>query len=227
MTPSTRYAGRVRGLVVAKAPVPGRVKTRLGASVGPEAAGALAAAALLDTVAALTAAFGAGRCTLALDGRIDDGLDPTRLASATAGWSVVAQRGEGLGVRLAAAHADAGPGPVVQVGMDTPQLSAPLLREVAKGLEAEDAVLGLADDGGWWVLALRDPGHAAALVDVPMSTPETGEATLAALRARGLSVALAPTLRDVDTGADAALVAAAAPGTAFGAAWSELVGGRR
>ena len=54
-----------------------------------------------------------------------------------------------------------GPGPTVQVGMDTPQLTAADLREVAAAAATGDAVLGPAADGGWWVLALSDPAAAA------------------------------------------------------------------
>ncbi|MBU2074873.1 MAG: hypothetical protein KJ938_10585, partial [Actinobacteria bacterium] len=58
--------GPVRALVLAKAPVAGHVKTRLGADVGLGRAAELAAAALLDTVEACTAAYGAEHCHLAL-----------------------------------------------------------------------------------------------------------------------------------------------------------------
>src|SRR4029453_11110138 len=59
-------AGLMRALVVAKAPVAGRVETRLGAVIGMEAAARVAAAALLDTLAVCRAAF--DECHLALDG---------------------------------------------------------------------------------------------------------------------------------------------------------------
>ena len=216
------YDARV--LVVAKAPVPGRVKTRLGATLGMADAARLAAAALLDTVVAATAAVGADRCVLALDGDLSTAVDGAALTDAVRGWTVVPQRGDGLAERLAAAHADAGPGPVVQVGMDTPQVTAALLLEVAAGLDRAGAVLGAAADGGWWVLALRDPGRAELLRGVPMSTPETGAATLSALVAAGLTVGATATLRDVDHHDDAAAVAASAPGSAFARAWAEVSG---
>ena len=88
-------------------------------------------------------------------------------------------------------------------------------------------MLGPADDGGWWVLALRDPAEARVLATVPTSTPETGERTREALRQRGLTVGAAPCLRDVDTAFDAAAVAAEAPGSRFAEAWSLVTGGVR
>ena len=69
--------------------------------------------------------------------------------------------------------------------MDTPQLTAGSARQragAAAPAGRADAVLGPADDGGWWALGLRDPGHAAVLRGVPMSTAEHRALTLAALR---------------------------------------------
>jgi uncharacterized protein len=192
---------RTQLLVIAKAPIPGRVKTRLCPPCGPEEAARVAEAALVDSLDAADAAPVCHR-TVVLDGRW----------TAPSGWRTVPQRGEGLAVRLAHAYEDtAWPGTAsLLIGMDTPQLGPALLTDAARRLAAGtvDAVLGLAEDGGWWALGLRDPRHGEALRGVPMSTPHTGAATLAVLRARGLSVAALPVLRDVDTAADAWAVAA-------------------
>lgn len=182
-------------LLMAKTPVPGRVKTRLCPPCTPEQAAAVAVAALADTVDAVTAAP-ARRRVLVVDGDL----------AAPAGWDRVGQRGADLGARLANAFSDTGGG--LLVGMDTPQLQAPLLRLAAVLLGRADAVLGPADDGGWWALGLRDPAHAEVLRDIATSTPTTGADTLAALRRRGLRVSMLPRLRDVDTAADAHAVAA-------------------
>lgn len=206
-------------LVVAKAPVAGQAKTRLGAEVGMAAAAELAAAALLDTLAAAAAYAGPGRCHVALAGDLADGAAADELRRALDGWVVRPQIGGGFDERLAHAHADV-PGPVVQVGMDTPQLTPALLAEVVAGLASHDAVLAPAEDGGWWALALRDPGAAGALRGVPMSTPETYVATRAALEDAGLSVGTASTLVDVDEVDDAHRVAAAAPSTRFARRWT-------
>jgi rSAM/selenodomain-associated transferase 1 len=212
-----------RVLVVAKAPVVGRVKTRLGAEVGLSVAAELAAAALLDTIATCREAFGAGGCLLALSGDLADAVHGDEIVRALDGWTVTQQRGLGFAERLANAHVDvpAG-GPVVQVGMDTPQLTAAALLEAADGLAHHDAVLGPADDGGWWVLGLRAPSAATALRDVPMSTPTTYADTRAALAAAGLDVGATAALRDVDTVADAEVVVREAPDGRFAQAWREV-----
>jgi glycosyltransferase A (GT-A) superfamily protein (DUF2064 family) len=214
---------KVRVLVVAKAPVAGRVKTRLGAEIGMAAAAEVAAAALLDTMAACRDAFGPDACLLSLSGDFADAVRGDELIRATDGWSVARQRGSTFAERLANSHLDVPPGgSVVQVGMDTPQLTATLLGEVAAAVEEHDAVLGPAEDGGWWVLALRRPVAARSLHDVPMSTPTTYDDTRRALVSEGLDVGVASTLRDVDTAADADAVAAHARDGQFARAWREV-----
>jgi len=192
-------------VVLAKEPVPGRVKTRLQPPFSPTEAAALAEAALADTLAAVRRTP-AGRRVLALAGR------PGRWLPA--GFEVVPQPAGGLDGRIAAALGGCR-GPCLLIGMDTPQLTPDLLDV---GWAGADACLGLARDGGYWAIGLRAPapGLAARLLHgVPMSTPDTGAAQLDRLRAAGLRVRLLPPLRDVDTAADARAVAATAPGTRF------------
>ncbi|MEV0135834.1 DUF2064 domain-containing protein [Dactylosporangium sp. NPDC050688] len=195
----------VQLLLLAKAPVPGRVKTRLCPPWTPEQAAGVAAAALADTVDALTATPAVAR-TLVLDHGEGTGAAPP-------GWRLAAQRGGPLGERIAAAYLDTAlPGVAsLLVGMDTPQLTPAHLGAAAALLAGTDAVLGPAWDGGWWLLGLRDPRAGGAVTGVPMSTARTAADTVTALRGRGLSVARTATLRDVDTVADAVAVAAAGP----------------
>jgi rSAM/selenodomain-associated transferase 1 len=192
-------------IVIAKAPVPGRVKTRLCPPCTPRQAAALAEAALRDTLDAALRSRAARR-VLALDGAPGPWLPP--------GFEVLPQRGDGLAERLANAFADAG-GPAFLVGMDTPQLTPQLLDA---GLEAcADAVLGLTYDGGYWGIGLRAPDR-AVFAGVPMSAAVTGAFQRARLEQLGLATARLPALRDVDTIADAEAVARAAPHTRFAAA---------
>ncbi|WP_235561897.1 DUF2064 domain-containing protein [Marmoricola sp. Leaf446] len=213
-------------LVVAKAPVPGRVKTRLGASIGMEAAAELAAASLLDTLAACAAAYPAGRRHLALDGDLAEARRGQELRDALEGWQVHPQRGDGLAEKLGAAHADVAAvsgGPVVQVGMDTPHAPVETLQAAADLLVGpDDAVLGPAHDGGWWLLGVAGPHLLVHLPEVPMSTDATGAGTLDALARAGGHVHQVEALRDVDELDDASAVAQAAPQSRFAHAFAAL-----
>ena len=192
----------VVALVVAKAPVPGLAKTRLAASIGDRAAADIAAAALLDTLDAVAAAPVQAR-VVAMTGDLDAACASDEIRSRLDAFTVVPQRGDDFAERLANAHVDAaaaaGNRRVLQIGMDTPQVSAEMHRRMRAGTLGTDAVLGLADDGGWWVLGVSDASMADCLREVPMSRPDTGALTLAALYAKGFHVDLVAELADVDT----------------------------
>jgi uncharacterized protein len=199
-------------LVIAKAPVPGKVKTRLSPPCTPEQAAELAGAALADTLAAAAEARAARRI-LVLDGEPGSWVPE--------GFAVLPQRGEGLAERLAAAFEDAG-GPAFLVGMDTPQLTPALLNAGLAALDAgADAVFGASLDGGYWAIGLRrsDP---AVFRGVPMSDSSTGLAQRARLAELELQTMILPPLLDVDTIDDARAVAAAAPETRFAGVLGQL-----
>jgi hypothetical protein len=195
-------------LVIAKQPVPGRVKTRLVPPCTHAQAAALAEAALADTLHTV-ATVPARRRVLVLDGEPGPWLPP--------GFDVVPQCGGPLDERLAGAFA-AVSGPALLIGMDTPQVTRELL---AVDWQGADAVFGPAADGGFWALGLRVPDP-ALLRGVPMSTASTGAVQRARLVAAGLRVADLPRLRDVDTAADAAAVALEAPRSRFAGLVREL-----
>jgi len=200
-------------LVVAKAPVPGLAKTRLAATVGDAAAADIAAAALLDTLDAVASAPVAARI-VAMTGELGAASRSAAITDRLRAFTVIDQRGDDFADRLANAHADAariGGLPVLQIGMDTPQVTADLLAECAEALAGADAVLGMAHDGGWWALGVGSPESAECLRTVPMSTAETGAVTLAALRDTGLDVRLLTELSDVDTVDDVGRVRRACP----------------
>ena len=195
-------------LVMAKQPVPGRVKTRLVPPCTYEQAAALAEAALADTLHTLLT-VPARRRVLVLDGRPGPWLPP--------GFDVVPQCGGPLDERLAGAFA-AVRGPALLIGMDTPQVTPGLL---TVDWRTADAVFGPAADGGFWALGLRVPDP-ALIRGVPMSTPSTGAIQRSRLVTAGLCVADLPRLRDVDTAADAMAVARQAPRSRFAARAREL-----
>ncbi|MGW3122806.1 TIGR04282 family arsenosugar biosynthesis glycosyltransferase [Streptomyces sp. NPDC001107] len=188
-------------LVIAKEPVPGRVKTRLCPPYTPEEAATLAEAALTDTLHTVLQTP-AQRRILVLQGYPGPWLPP--------GFEVEPQISGGLDERIAAAFAHCDDGPALLVGMDTPQLTADLLAPV--GQDGHDAWFGPAADGGFWALGFADPARAGDLVrGVPMSTDRTGAVQRLRLLEAGLDVGVLPVLRDVDTAADAASVVSSCP----------------
>ncbi|MDI3402240.1 TIGR04282 family arsenosugar biosynthesis glycosyltransferase [Streptomyces cavernicola] len=200
-------------IVIAKEPLPGRVKTRLTPPFTPAQAALLAEAALADTLHAV-AATPARRRLLVLEGRPGRWLPP--------GFDVVPQCGGGLDERLAGAFA-ACTGPALLIGMDTPQVT-PALLDVQ--LTYGEAVFGPAEDGGFWALGMAEPDP-SLVRGVPMSAAETGVVQRARLVGAGLRVRDLPCLRDVDTAADAVAVAARAPSGRFAAELSRVRGGVR
>ncbi|HYN50065.1 MAG TPA: TIGR04282 family arsenosugar biosynthesis glycosyltransferase [Thermoleophilaceae bacterium] len=201
-------------VVIAKAPAPGRSKTRLCPPCTPAQAAALAEAALSDTLAAV-AACPARRRVLALDGEPGSWLP--------SGFELVEQRGNGLGERLAHALAAAG-GPALVVGMDTPQLTPGLLQHAAAALGSDnvDAVLGPALDGGYWTIGLKRP-DAEVFSGIPMSDADTCRAQCGRLDELGLRWKELMPLNDVDTFADARLVARIDQRTRFAATLQALL----
>jgi rSAM/selenodomain-associated transferase 1 len=198
-------------IVIAKAPEPGRCKTRLSPPCTSDQAALLAAAALQDTLEAVAGSH-ARRKVVALDGDAGHWLP--------SGFEVVAQRGRGLDERLEAAFVDVAE-PALLVGMDTPQLTAALLNDSLATLEKTDAVLGHTVDGGFWAVGLQR-SIPWAFAGVPMSTAWTGAAQQRRLESLGLRVATLPVMNDVDYISDAIDVAEQAVESNFAATFRAL-----
>ena len=187
--------------VIAKAPVPGQVKTRLSPPCTPEQAAQVAAAALADTLTAVeeVARITGARRVLLLDGDRQEWMP--------AAFEVVAQRGAGLEERLRNGFLDLGPG--VIIGMETPHIAVALTDAIAAARRGVDSI-GLATDGGYWMIGLcaASASVAHALFDqIPMSGTHTGLAQLRRLHAHGRQVRLLPMARDLDTFDDLRAVA--------------------
>ena len=201
MSAPTRVAGTM--MVIAKTPVVGRVKTRLCPALDPADACRVAWACLFDTLDE-AAAVPADRHVLVLDGDPGLWIPP--------GWDVIPQRGGDLAERLIGAFTDVG-GAAVVIAMDTPQCRAATLGRALGALAADaDAALGLALDGGYWLLGLRagiDPEP--VFRGIPMSCDCTGAAQRRRLVELGLRVEDVEPLRDVDIVEDVFAVADLVP----------------
>ena len=154
-------SGRATIILIAKAPVAGRVKTRLCPPCTPLEAAMLAEAALRDTLEVIASTPATAR-VIALDGAAGPWIPD--------GFVIVPQLGRGLDERLANAFA-AVTGPALLIGMDTPQVTPQLLTNAIDALHEPGigAVLGLALDGGWWTIGLQN-ADPRVFVGVPMST---------------------------------------------------------
>ncbi len=199
-------------VLMAKAVVPGRVKTRLTLGPGalsPKAAAKAYAAMFEATARRLRQHLRAEddtppRLVLAMD---DPEVVPPWIDRQTAaqphGWEVVPQ-GEGdLGDRLERVWRWAGGGPVVFFGCDSPDLPAAVLQTLGRRLREADALIGPVGDGGYWTLACG-PGMETLIIDIDWGTAAVYDQTRAAARAAGLRLDDLPTWHDVDHPADLA-----------------------
>ncbi|MDX1609475.1 MAG: TIGR04282 family arsenosugar biosynthesis glycosyltransferase [Halofilum sp. (in: g-proteobacteria)] len=141
-------------LVFARAPVPGRAKTRLIPALGAEGAARLHRA-LVNHALGEAAAAGAERLELWAAG--DDAAGELAALAAAHGARLRWQAGADLGARMQAALADAvgRGGPALVVGTDCPWLDTAAIDEALARLVTHDAVLGPADDGGYVLLGLH------------------------------------------------------------------------
>jgi uncharacterized protein len=211
-------------IVLAKAPVAGRVKTRLCPPLSGEQAAEIALAALKDTLRAV-AAIQVDHRILVLDGEPGDWVPE--------GFSVLPQKTGLLDQRLIDAFADVsahvgqpeqcntgvGRGePCVLIAMDTPQVHPRQLTDALADLADADSVIGMAEDGGFWLIGLNasDP---EVFRDIPMSVDFTGAAQLDRLALLGHRTITVETLRDIDTFADLDAVAAEFPDLAVSQVW--------
>jgi len=189
-----------RIVIFAKAPVAGRVKTRLIPALGRQGAADLARMMLDRTIKEALAA-GVGTPELCLD---PEPSHPDWSMSPSANDCELSDQGEGdLGERLerAAERGLARFGSVLLIGTDCPALDRGLLRRLASELQSHDAMICPAEDGGYVALGLRkfDPG---LFRGIAWSTSSVAKETIGRIEELGWSLAVGPTLRDIDEPAD-------------------------
>ena len=186
---------------MAKAPVAGRVKTRLAGELGVATAVRFARHSLASLLP-----------RVAVDARWSAQLAVTPDITASSrlwppGVPLMTQGSGDLGTRMQRLLDRAPIGPMVIVGTDVPDIARAHIAAAFRLLGRHDAVFGPAADGGYWLVGLRRrPRVLRPFRSVRWSTQRALGDTLANLRGR--SVARLPTLPDVDTPADLARCAA-------------------
>ena len=192
-------------VVMAKAPRPGMVKTRLAQSLPVEAVTELYHCFLDDTMAL---ARSLGTVEVAIMCPASDVDELARLARGAAG--VVAQKGEGLAAGLTSvfAHfAASGQQRVVAFNSDSPHLPSSVLGSAFEALTRHDVVVGPTHDGGYYLVGAK-AAHPALFDGDGMGTESALEALLARARGLQLSVGFTDPFYDIDVEADLTRLAA-------------------
>jgi len=177
--------------VMARYPEAGRVKTRLAKSIGAQAAAELYRAFLLD----LHERFGNDSRQLVWMYEPPDApfsaLMPTGVC--------LPQQGRDLGERMRDCFAALLRSPydrVIMIGSDVPHVRSGCIDEADERLGDHDVVLGPSDDGGYYLIAMRQPHDLFSMIE--MGTPQVLAQTMAAADGLGLTVHLLPTDFDID-----------------------------
>jgi uncharacterized protein len=189
-------------LIVAKAPAPGRSKTRLVPPLTHEQAASLQEALLLDTLAACRAEV---PTTALLYAEQEEARELASLAGPDT--PLVLQEGRGLAdaLRLGMAR-HIQKGPTALVSSDVPGIPpGSLARAFAALDDGADVVIGPALDGGYWLIAMREYSD-APFRSIPWSTPAVFAVTVRRCEQAGLSIATLEPWRDIDTPVDLAFL---------------------
>ncbi len=190
-------------VIMAKAAVPGRVKTRLCSQFTPEQAAGIHEAMLKCTLARVAQCFADGEDS-ALKLSLDDTLAPTAetvRALPENPWHVIDQGGGDLGERLAYVWRLIGGGPTIFLGSDSPDVPAEALRSIGPALEQAEVVMGPVGDGGYWTIAGRRY-HGQLFGDVDWGSADVYHQTRKAAEKTGLTVGEVQRWHDVDTPCD-------------------------
>jgi rSAM/selenodomain-associated transferase 1 len=189
-------------ILFAKRPVPGRVKTRLSPPLTLEEAAELYRCMLEDILAKTALLAG-------VDRHVYYEPDPEAalyFAHVAPGTASASQRGADLGERMAHAFGElfaAGYEEITIIGTDLPDIPVAYIADAYRQLASEnvDAVFGPSEDGGYYLLALREL-HGGLFLDIPWSSGSELKRSIERGRQAGLNIYLLPMWHDVDTAAD-------------------------
>jgi len=184
-------------VIMAKAPVPNEVKTRLTPPLRPEEASSLYHGFLLDKIEQIKSINGARRFVAYTPGAAEAffrNIIPP-------GFSLFSQVGTDLGERLANVSGKLfaqGAEKVLILDSDTPNLPTDYIRDGISRLDEVDVVLGPCEDGGYYLIGMRK-FVPEIFNGIPWSTSEVAESTIRKAQALDLTVSLLPEWYDVDT----------------------------
>jgi len=187
-------------VIMAKAPVPNKVKTRLTPPLGPFEASRLYHSFLLDKVEQVKT-FEEASLFMAYTPRSSESFFRSIIPP---GFSLISQAGKDLGERLTNVSRDVfalGASKVLMLDSDTPNLPINHIREGLARLDEVDVVLGPCDDGGYYLIGMRS-FIPEIFREIPWSTALVTEVTTKKVQTLGLTFSMLPGWYDVDTGKD-------------------------
>jgi len=201
-------AGRTL-VVMAKAPRPGAVKTRLASSLSPAAVADFYGCLLDDTLSLARSLNGVEVAIMCTETDVNELV---QLAGTDA--SVVAQKGEGLAAGLTSVFAHFAEGPrkedhrrrVIAFNSDSPHLPRSILEEAFETLDAHDLVVGPTHDGGYYLVGAK-ASHPSLFAHDGMGTSSALERLMSRARTLELSVGLVVPFYDIDVADDLARLA--------------------
>lgn len=185
-------------VIMAKAPRPGAVKTRLVPSLSPDAVTAFYRCLLEDTLAL---ARSLNDVEVAIMCPHSDVNQLAQLAGREV--NVVPQKGEGLAAGLTSvfAHFADHHHRIIAFNSDSPHLPPSVLEEAFEALAAHDVVVGPTHDGGYYLIGAK-ASYPTLFAHDGMGTSSALERLLFRARVLDLSVALAPPFYDIDVADD-------------------------
>jgi uncharacterized protein len=192
-------------VVMAKAPRPGAVKTRLAPSLSPAAVTAFYCCLLDDTLALARSLSDVEVAIMCPDSDVNE---LAQLAGSEA--SVVAQKGVGLAAGLTSVFAHFSKSHhrrVIAFNSDSPHLPRSVLEDAFETLAAHDVVVGPTHDGGYYLVGAK-ASHPTLFAGDGMGTSSALERLLSRARALELSVGLADPFYDIDVADDLTRLAA-------------------
>jgi hypothetical protein len=201
-----RSSGSDRVLVImAKAPRPGVVKTRLAPSLSSTAVTALYCCLLKDTLALARSLSDVEVAIMCPDSDVNE---LAQLAGNET--SVVAQKGKGLAAGLTSvfAHfAEDRQRPTIAFNSDSPHLPRSVLEDAFETLASHDVVVGPTHDGGYYLVGAK-ASHPTLFTRDGMGTSSALETFLSRAQALALSVGFADPFYDIDLADDLTRLAA-------------------
>jgi rSAM/selenodomain-associated transferase 1 len=196
-------------VIMAKAPRPGAVKTRLAPSLSPEAVTDFYCCLLDDTLALARSLGDVEVAIMCPDSDVDELARLAGMPLAGKSASVVAQKGEGLAAGLDSVFAHFAEGHrthalqrrIIAFNSDSPHLPRSVLEDAFESLAAHDVVVGPTHDGGYYLVGAK-ASHPTLFAGDGMGTSSALERLLARARALELSVGFADLFYDIDVADD-------------------------